>query len=443
MNHQRGLRVGIFVLLILVGCSKKDKTLNAEGPYSPVIANLASDKEPPVRGALNALTAVLNNPRALPVQYHWSTSAGVLADSDSVTVHWTPPNVIGDYPVTVAITAHDDLNNVDFYKTRTFVVHVDNEFERWTRTPSVQFDVVPPTVGKIYFSQIRNSSTNESDIWSLDGPLGSPTQVTSQFWQATSATVQSDGQRLVFLGRATLGVKPSLYVVGPAGGDTTTAAIVIQTAISTNTFIGPADFEASGSELAYTTDTLGLNVTRPKPWKRDMAVPAQPVPILPGTNTTTDNTTYLGPSWNGAGDAIVIVGYQNFGAPTQQSRGVFKFSATGNPPNNPGPPFTPWLNDPLALEPDWSPDGQHIVFSKISPGESDRDIWIINANATDPASAVRVTRGPADESHPRFSSDGSKIFFVSDRTDGYGANGVYDTERRGVNIWSVSRFDLP
>ena len=56
---------------------------------------------------------------------------------------------------------------------------------------------------------------------------------------------------------------------------------------------------------------------------------------------------------------------------------------------------------------------------------------------------MRVTTGPADEFHPRFSSDGSKIFFLSNRTDAYGADGVFDTERRGVNIWSVSRFDLP
>ena len=69
--------------------------------------------------------------------------------------------------------------------------------------------------------------------------------------------------------------------------------------------------------------------------------------------------------------------------------------------------------------------------------------WIINAAASDPSAEVQITFGPADDFHPRFSSDGSKIFFVSNRIDGYGANGFYDTERRGTNIWSVSRFDKP
>ncbi|TMQ60825.1 MAG: hypothetical protein E6K75_02505, partial [Candidatus Eisenbacteria bacterium] len=114
-----------------------------------------------------------------------------------------------------------------------------------------------------------------------------------------------------------------------------------------------------------------------------------------------------------------------------------------SPPNNPGPPFTVWLNDSGAGEPDWSPDRAHIAYSRRVPGRTDRDIWIINAYATNPSQAVRVTTGPADEFHPRFSSDGSKIFFLSNRTDAYGADGVFDTERRGVNIWSVSRFDLP
>ena len=445
MNRQRGLRVGILLLLILAGCSKGDKKLNVEGAYTPVIANISSDHQPPVRGIPNALTALVTNPRNYAVQYHWSTSAGTLADSTTVTVHWTPPDSIGNYSVTVAITAHDDLNQVNFFKTRTFVLRVDNEFERWTRTPSVQFDVTAPAAGLIYFSQIRNSSTNESDIWSLDAPLGSPTQVTSQFWQATAPAAQSDGSRVVFLGKSNRGPqKASLYWVPSTGGDTTSAGIVIPVGISTNTVLGPARFEPTGSFLAYSTDTIGLNLTRPKPWIRDLEVPAQPIPVLPGANTTSEQNVYLNPSWNPNGDSIVVESFANFGQLNQLRRGLFKFSASRtSPPNNPGPPFTVWLNDSGAGEPDWSPNGGHIVFSKRTPGRTDRDIWIINAYATSPSQAVRVTTGPADEFHPRFSSDGSKIFFLSNRTDAYGADGVFDTERRGVNIWSVSRFDLP
>src|SRR5262245_29880034 len=133
MNGQRGLWAGIFVLAILTGCSK-DKELNVEGAYTPVIVNLGSDMQPPVRGISNALTAVVENPRGYPIPYHWSAASGVLADSTTGTVHWTPPDSIGVYAVTVSIQAHDDLNNVDFFKTRTFQVRVDNDFTRWTRS---------------------------------------------------------------------------------------------------------------------------------------------------------------------------------------------------------------------------------------------------------------------------------------------------------------------
>ena len=445
MNFQRGLRAGIFVLLVLTGCSK-DKKLNVEGAYSPVIKDLSSDREPPVRGDANALTAVISNPRSYTIHYHWSAAAGVLADSTTATVHWTPPDSIGVYPVTVSIVAHDDLNNVDFFKTRTFQIPVDNEFTRWTRAVAVQLDVTAPIAGKIYFSQIRNSSTNESDIWALAAPLGTAEQVTRDFWQATSPTVQSDGSRVVFLGSASAGLRgPSLWQVPPTGGDTTSAGLIVMNAYpNSNTRIGPARFAPAGGMLAYATDTLSFNITKPKPWMRDLAAAAQPIPILPTTNSSSpeNSNTYGNPSWRGTGDSIVVESYANFGQSNQVSRGLYKFSTSGNPPNNPEP-FPQWLSDLAAAEPDWSPDGRHIIFAKPSLGKTDRDIWIINANASNPAAAVRVTTGPADEFHPRFSTDGSTIFFLSNRVDGYGANGFFDTERRGVNIWSVSRFDLP
>jgi hypothetical protein len=449
MNCHRGLWAGISVLLILTGCSK-DKTLNVEGAYTPVISNLASDFQPPVRGVVNAMTAVVYNPRGYTVQYHWSASAGTLADSTAQTAHWTPPDSIGVYPVTVSIQAHDDVNNVNFFKTRTFLVSVDNLFVRWTRSLALQFDVAPPAGGKIYYSEIRNISTGESDVWALASPLGSPEQLTRDFWQATSPTGQSGGSHIAFLGRVRASdAAPSIWQVPPTGGDTISSSIVVRRVPNNNSTLGAPRFAPTGSMLLYESDSTAnpANFGRPKPWMRDAAnLATQPIPIAPTTadplnsNSTEFLNSYWNGNWAGAGDSVVFESYDNFG--TKQSRGLYKLSASGNPPNNPEP-FPQWLNDLAATEPDWSPDGQHIVFARRVPGRTDRDIWIINAHASDPTSAVRVTTGIADEFHPRFSSDGSTIFFVSNRIDGYGTNGFYDTERRGVNIWSVSRFDLP
>jgi WD40 repeat protein len=452
MNCQRGLWAGISVLLILTGCSK-DKTLNVEGAYTPVITNLASDHEPPVRGAVNAITALVYNPRGYTVQYHWSTTSGGLTDSTAQTAHWTPPNAIGVYPVTVSIQAHDPTNNADFFKTRTFLLSVDNEFERWTRSVAVQFDVVPPAGGKIYYSEVRNSGTGESDVWALASAMGTPEQITRDFWQATSPTAQSDGSRIAFLGRVRASDGgASLWQVPPSGGDTISSSVLVRWNNNTNHFIGPPRFAPSGSMIAYSNDTLSSNFGRPKPWLRDAAnLGIQPIPMAPNTanpDSAAFSSEVLNSYWNGAwsglGDSIVFESYSVFAAAPsgRLSRGLFKLSASGNAPANPEP-FPVWLDDVGAMEPDWSPDGQRIVFVKRMPGRTDRDIWLMNAHASDISSAVHVTSGIADEFHPRFSSDGLKIFFVSNRIDGYGANGFFDTERRGFNIWSVARFDLP
>ena len=142
--------------------------------------------------------------------------------------------------------------------------------------------------------------------------------MTSQFWQATAPAAQSDGSRIVFLGKSNRGPqKASLYWVPSTGGDTTSAGIVIPVGISTNTVLGPARFEPTGSFLAYSTDTIGLNLTRPKPWIRDLEVPAQPIPVLPGANTTSEQNAYLNPSWNPNGDSIVVDGIGGRGAETR------------------------------------------------------------------------------------------------------------------------------
>ena len=203
MNRNRGVWAGVFVLLILTGCSK-NKVLNVEGAYSPVIENLSSDHAPAIRGDVNTLTAIVTNPRGYTLKFHWTATAGTLADSTTSAVHWTAPDAIGTVALTVSVEASDDANKSAFFKTRTFQVSVDNSFERWTRSPALQLQVVPPTpaiAGRIYYTEIRNATTGESDIWALATPLGAPVQITRDFFQATAPSVQSDGSRVAFVGR--------------------------------------------------------------------------------------------------------------------------------------------------------------------------------------------------------------------------------------------------
>ena len=437
MNRDRGLRAGIVVLLILTGCAK-NKTLDVEGAYSPVIENLSSDYAPAVRGEVNALTAVVTNPRSYTLKFHWSAGAGTLLDSTMETVHWTAPDVIGVYPVTVSVEATDSKNSTSFFKTRTFQVAVDNEFERWTRSVALQLDVVPPTAGRIYYTEILNPSTGQSDIWAVASPLGAPEQITRTFFQATSPTAQSDGSRVAFVGRRrSSDTGSSIWLVPPTGGDTITALLAVKFDSNKNANLSGPRFAPSGSRLLYDTDSVSFGV--PRPWVRDVGnFATAPIQILLYVGAEGGNA-YVNAAWSGAGDSIVAESYRFYRTISQTNRGLYRLSATSNPVT----PYPQWLADGAATEPDWSPDGEHVVYVKRVQGRTDRDVWIIRSDATSPSAAVLVTSGPADDFHPRFSSDGSKIFFVSNRADYYGVNGVYGIEQRGTNIWSVSGFDLP
>jgi len=444
MKLIRGLWVGAILLLVLQGCTNKPDVVKGVGSYSPIITGLAIDHEPAVRGVPNQLTVQLTNINGLPTTFHWSVAMGVMTDSTGESATWTPPDSIGTYDVTVSVEATDPAENDKYYfRTQTFHVAVDNEFERWTRSEGVQYDPAPiGTGGGLLFGQIRNNSTGESDIWRIDAPMNGPVQVVSDFWIANSPSPRSDQAEVVFAGRrrASDGAA-SIWLVDWAGGDTTSARAVAELGAAQLTLQQPR-FSPEGTQALYTSDTTF--VLFPRVWRRDVsnfALP--PAPLISSSIFFLDS--YLSPNWgpdindDGFPDSIITKGFFGFGTPFE-ARGLYKFGFTTL---DPAPEEVLALSDSSAAEPDWSQDGQYIVYARRNPGSTERDIWIVNAATSDPANAIRVTRGPADDSHPRFSPDGLTIYFVSNRADRYGLNGIYGTERRGTNLWSVRLFDRP
>ncbi|HRX02481.1 MAG TPA: hypothetical protein P5148_04990 [Anaerolineae bacterium] len=63
-----------------------------------------------------------------------------------------------------------------------------------------------------------------------------------------------------------------------------------------------------------------------------------------------------------------------------------------------------------SFRPDWSPDGQRIVFT--SERDGNREIYVMNADGSNP---VRLTDNIGDDNQPRWSPDGSQILFESNR----------------------------
>jgi len=89
------------------------------------------------------------------------------------------------------------------------------------------------------------------------------------------------------------------------------------------------------------------------------------------------------------------------------------------------PPALASLTDPLSgdLDPAWSPDGTHVVFSSLRSG--DRNLWVARADLT---GAAPLTTGTSIDERPAYSPDGHEIAFVSDRG---GQRGVWLVSAKG------------
>jgi TolB protein len=84
-------------------------------------------------------------------------------------------------------------------------------------------------------------------------------------------------------------------------------------------------------------------------------------------------------------------------------------------------------DEAAAINPSWSPDGRHVVFSRFTAGgpPAGDDLWVVGADGTRP---TRLTSSPSSDGMPAWGRDG-RIYFVSDR-------------RGASRIWSL-RPDLP
>lgn len=71
-----------------------------------------------------------------------------------------------------------------------------------------------------------------------------------------------------------------------------------------------------------------------------------------------------------------------------------------------------WTRDGYDAEASWSPDGRHVLYTRLKPGSDDGDLWIYD---TVTETHTELIAEPGYDGGPFFSPDGTRICYRSDR----------------------------
>ena len=254
----------------------------------------------------------------------------------------------------------------------------------------------------LIYASTRHRDTADLYLKRVDGTA--VTQLTSDAANEVMPAFSPDGQKVAFASDRT--GNWDIYLIEARGGKS------LQITSDTTDEIHPS-FSADGNKLVYCS--LGSPSGQWEMIIVDLASPATKQVIGHG----------LFPTWSPTEDRIL------FQRARQRGTRWFSIWTMDLIDGDVTPPTEIAVSSNAAvITPDWSPDGQHIVFcTVIDPGADDQsrpdqaDLWIVNADGT---GRTRLTVDQFTNLQPEWSRNGS-IYFVCNRA----MNGV-------ENIWAMT-----
>ena len=234
----------------------------------------------------------------------------------------------------------------------------------------------PGTNGKLAFSSARDGFPADSDLYTMAGDGAAQTRITSFDGDELFPSWSKDGTKIVF--ERNPGLRPDVWV---ANADGSNATQLTQDAAGD---YHPA-WAPSGAKIVFASD-------------RDDAQGTSDLFVMNAdgsaeaniTNTPGVNEDY--PSWSPGGTKLAF----------SRDGDIYTANADGTSPA--ALTATPETD----VEPDWSPDGNQIVFHS-GYGSSD-EIWKMNSNGS--ALANLTNNGAVVDERPSWSPAGDKIAFV-------------------------------
>lgn len=268
------------------------------------------------------------------------------------------------------------------------LLHLDTDSITTLTTPPLwsigdQSPTLSPDGSQIAF--VRGTVRGVENVFVMPASGGAPTQVTTDSTDVDGLAWSADGSEIVYAAQRS-GVS-GLWRVEADGGDPT----LIRSATEGTRFSHPT-LAPRSNRLAYTLKSAQLDVwTLRQP---SQYAEFEATPLL--SSTQEDASPSIAPN----GKRIAFVSDRS-GTPE-----IWIAQADGTKPNR-----LTSLGGPTIHAVSWSPDGTSLCFVARRHGQS--DLYLLSASG---GASSRLTTAHSEDMVPRWSRDGQRIYFTSNRT---------------------------